>query len=270
MIRLADKQRERVGEPVPEGRVPACRLEGKPVLTMLGVGHSEAIDHWNNNAMITAGDHRLLIDAGYTIKFALRDRGLTLADVDAIFISHVHADHCFGLERLAYECRFRYRSKPILYLAPGIYDELWNQTLQGVMGQCSEGQATLDDFFRVVQLEQEAFDYHGVELTYFQNCHTPGKPSYGLWINEHLLFSGDTRAIPETVARFNPATILHDCTLEDWNPVHASVSELLDSYPSELRQRMYLMSYEDDYEQHRHLIEREFAGFAWQGQEFEL
>ena len=24
------------------------------VLTMLGVGHSEAIDHWNNNAMITS------------------------------------------------------------------------------------------------------------------------------------------------------------------------------------------------------------------------
>ena len=241
------------------------------VLTMLGVGHSEAIDHWNNNAMITADNHRLLIDAGYTIKFALRDQGLTLADVNAIFISHVHADHCFGLERLAYECRFRYRFKPYLYLPPGIYEELWSQTLQGVMGRLGEGPAaTLDDFFEIVRLEEDTFDYHGIRLDYFQNNHVPGKPSYGLSINEHLFFSGDTRAIPETVVRFAPTTILHDCTLSDWNPVHASVSELLDAYPLQLRRRMYLMSYEDEYEQHRRRIEQEFAGFARQGQEFVL
>ena len=240
------------------------------VLTMLGVGHSEAIDHWNNNAMITTNDHRLLIDAGYTIKFALRDQGLTLADINAIFISHVHADHCFGLERLAYECRFRYQFKPYLYLAPGIYEELWYQTLQGVMGRLGEGASSLDDFFQVVQLDQETFDYHGVRLVYFQNRHTPGKPSYGLSINENMFFSGDTRAIPEILNRFNPSTILHDCTLADWNPVHASISELMDAYTPAVRQRMYLMSYEDEYEKHRHRIEREFAGFVRQGQEFVL
>ena len=239
-------------------------------LTMLGVGNSEAIDHWNNNAMITVGDRRFLIDAGYTIKFALRDRGLTLADVDAVFISHVHADHCFGLERLACECRFRYRFKPYLYLAPGIYEELWSQTLRGVMGQLGEGPATLEDFFRIVRLEEDTFEYHGVRLTYFQNRHTPNKPSYGLSINEHMLFSGDTKAIPETVTRFDPDTILHDCTLSDWNPVHASITELIDAYPRALQQKMHLMSYEDEYEQHRHRIERELAGFAHQGQKFTL
>ena len=78
-------------------------------LTMLGVGHSESIRHWNTNAMVTAGRRRLLVDAGYTIKFALHDLGLTFADVHAIFLTHVHADHCFGLERMAYECRFQHR-----------------------------------------------------------------------------------------------------------------------------------------------------------------
>ena len=240
------------------------------VLTMLGVGHSEAVEHWNNNAMITTDGHRLLIDAGYTIKFALRDQGLTLADVDAVFISHVHADHCFGLERLAYECRFRYQFKPRLYLAPGIYEELWYQTLQGVMGRLGEGPAALHDFFDVVRLDRETFDYHGVRLVYFENCHTPGKASYGLSINGSMFFSGDTRAIPETVGRFNPTTILHDCTLADWNPVHASIAELMDAYTPAVRKRMYLMSYEDEFEQHRHRIESEFAGFVRQGQVFAL
>lgn len=240
------------------------------VLKMLGVGHSEAVSHWNNNAMIESGGRRLLIDAGYTIKFALQDQGLTLADVNAVFITHVHADHCFGLERLGYECRFKYGFKPTLYLPPGVYEELWAQTLKGVMGQVGEGPAELSDYFDVVLLVDQRFQFEGVSLEFFRNMHTPGKPSYGLVINESVLFSGDTRAIPDVVSRVDADVILHDVTLTDWNPVHASLPELYEHYPEEARKRMYLMSYEDDYEQHRQRVERDFAGFAWQGQEFVL
>lgn len=240
------------------------------VLTMLGVGHSEAMDHWNNNAMIEAGGRCLLIDAGYTIKYALRDRGLELSDVDAIFLTHVHADHCFGLERIGYECRFKYGFKPTLYLPPGVYEELWEQTLKGVMGQVGEGPAELSDFFDVVLLDDKPFEFEGVRLAHFQNQHTPEKPSYGLMVNDHLLFSGDTRAIPEVVDRFSPEVILHDATLSDWNPVHASVQELCECYPADIRSRMHLMSYEDYFEKHRAHVEQEFAGFAFQGQAFPL
>lgn len=239
-------------------------------LMMLGVGHSEAIDHWNNNAMVESNGRRLLIDAGYTIKYALRDQGLTLADVDAIFITHAHADHCFGLERIGYECRFRYGFKPLLYLPAGVYEELWEHTLKGVMGQVGEGQAELSDFFEVVLVGDQVFDFEGVGIRPFQNRHTPGKPSYGLILNDRLLFSGDTRPIPEIVSQHAPGTILHDATLADWNPVHSSVRELCENYPAGIRKRMHLMSYEDSFEQHRTEVEREFAGFAWQGQEFAL
>lgn len=240
------------------------------MLKMLGVGHSEAVKHWNNNAIVQAGGRRLLIDAGYTIKFALRDQGLTLADIDAIFITHVHADHCFGLERLAYECRFLYGTRPTLYLPPGVYEELWEHTLKGVMGVVGEGSAELSDFFEVVQLKGQSFEFEGVFLEFFQNRHTPGKPSYGLVLNQRLLFSGDTKPILEMVESVDPEVVLHDATLADWNPVHASVSELCELYPKEIRKRTHLMSYEDNFEQHRGLVEKEFAGYAYQGQEFDL
>ncbi|WP_111498497.1 MBL fold metallo-hydrolase [Marinobacter bohaiensis] len=239
-------------------------------LTMTGVGHSEAMAHWNNNALVTVGEQRLLIDAGYTIKYALRDLSLDFGDIAGVFITHVHADHCFGLERMAIECRFRYGFRPRLFLPPGVYDELWEQTLKGVMGTVGEGPATLDDYFEVVHLDDGGFEFEGVALEYFQNAHTPNKPSYGLCINDGLLFSGDTRPIPAEVARRDPAVILHDCTLADWNPVHASLSELRETYPAEVRQRMYLMSYEDHFADFEAAVAGEFAGFARQGQVFEL
>ena len=241
-----------------------------PHFTMLGVGHSESLHHWNNNAMVTVAGNRLLVDAGYTIKFALNDLGLTLADIGAIFLTHVHADHCFGLERIAYECRFQYQFKPVLFLPPNLYTELWDQSLKGVIGRTGEGPATLEDFFHVVHLDQGTFCFHGVTLTYFENRHTPNKSSYGLCLNEKLLYSGDTKAIPDVVERFDPSIILHDCTLSESNPVHATMSELVESYPRSVRQRMYLMSYEDSFEDFRPEIEREFAGLAKQGQEFRL
>lgn len=239
-------------------------------LTMLGVGHSEAMTHWNNNAMITSNGRHLLIDAGYTIKYALNDQGLTLADIDAVFITHAHADHCFGLERMAYECRFRYGFKPRLILPPGVYEELWHQTLRGVLGQVGEGPATLEDFFEVEILSADRFAFEGVDLHCFQNRHTPGKPSYGLLIDHHLLFSGDTRPIPDIIEPLAPSVILHDCTLADRNPVHASLGELQEDYSPDMCQRMFLMSYEDHFETARPTVESVFAGFARQGQVFTL
>lgn len=239
-------------------------------LTILGVGHSDAIDHWNNNALVTTPCGRMLLDAGYTIKFALRDQGLNLGDIEAVFLTHVHADHAFGLERFGLECRFRYGFRPRLYLLESLREELWEHTLKGVMGQLGEGPATLEDFFEVCLVTEAGFDFHGVQCQPFANRHTPGKPSYGLSLNNRVLYSGDTKPIPRLLARFDPEIIFHDCTLQPSNPVHASLDELMALYPPQWRERIYLMSYEDHWREHREVVEAHFRGFAWQGQEVVL
>lgn len=79
--------------------------------TIIGCGHSESLLHHNNNALVSNSNGLLLIDCGHTAKHALHDLGLTIGDVDEIFITHVHGDHVFGLERFAYETRFKYQKK---------------------------------------------------------------------------------------------------------------------------------------------------------------
>ncbi|WP_440054659.1 MBL fold metallo-hydrolase [Pseudoalteromonas sp. T1lg65] len=237
-------------------------------LVMLGCGHSEAMEHYNNNAMVVGKQYRLLIDCGYTIKYALRDVGLSIADIDAIFITHVHGDHVFGLERIAYESKFTYNRKVKLFLHSSLYEELWEQTLKGSMAKIGEGSACLEDYFDVVVLDQPSFTFDGIQYDLFTVQHTPGKPCFGMALNNRLVYTSDTTAIPETLATREFDYCFHDVTLSDYNPVHATLDSLLTHYSPEQRNKMYLMSYEDHWRQHLDTVNREFAGFAKQGEEY--
>ncbi|WP_353960391.1 MBL fold metallo-hydrolase [Halomonas maura] len=39
-------------------------------------------------------------------------QGASITDMEAIFITHMHGDHVFGLERFACECRFEDNTSP--------------------------------------------------------------------------------------------------------------------------------------------------------------
>lgn len=237
-----------------------------PYLLILGTGHSESVEHWNTNAMLATPQGNMLIDCGFTIKYALRDQGLTLPDIDAVFITHVHGDHVFGLERIGYESRFSYGKRVKLYIRETLLTELWDQTLKGSMGLASEGENTLHDFFDVIPLQEDHFSYHGVSIDLFNTRHTPRKICYGLHINQHIIFTSDTTVIPDVINRLNADVIFHDVTLRDEHPVHAAVPALLENYNETTRKKMYLMSYEDHWRDYEAQINRQFAGFARQGQ----
>lgn len=235
-------------------------------LLILGTGHSESIEHWNTNALLATPQGKMLIDCGFTIKYALRDQGLALPDIDAIFITHVHGDHVFGLERIGYESRFGYGKRVKLYIRETLLTELWDQTLKGSMGLASEGENTLQDFFDVIPLQEDRFSYHDVELTLFNTRHTPRKTCYGLHINNKVIFTSDTTPIPEVIEALPAEVIFHDVTLRDEHPVHAAIPALLQSYSETTRRKMFLMSYEDHWRDYEAQINRNFAGLARQGQ----
>ena len=245
-------------------------MTNQPHLLILGTGHSESIEHWNTNAMIATAQGNLLIDCGFTIKYALRDQGLSLPEVDAVFITHVHGDHVFGLERIGYESRFSYGKRTKLYIRETLLQELWNHTLKGSMGLASEGENTLEDFFEVILLTEDHFNYHGVNIKLFNTRHTPRKTCYGIHINDSVIFTSDTTPIPDVISNLPAHTIFHDVTLRDEHPVHAAVPALLSAYTPEFRKKMFLMSYEDHWREWNTQIDRDFAGFARQGQRVPL
>ncbi|MBI2379570.1 MAG: MBL fold metallo-hydrolase [Gammaproteobacteria bacterium] len=240
-------------------------------LTVLGTGDSTALDYWNSGYLITGlSGQRLAIDAGFTIKYALRERGMCLAALDAVFITHLHGDHVHGLERIGYESRYGYGKRVKLHGTAEILHKLWHECLFGTMGYSSSGQNSLSDFFEPVVVEDQAFRFDGVNFRLFPTPHTAGKDSFGLVLNDKLIVTADTRCMPWLAEDRSSRPIIHDCSLYRGNPAHATLWELKEQYPETVRRRLWAVHYGDDIEQYRAEIERDFAGVAFQGQEFAL
>lgn len=234
---------------------------------LLGVGSADSIRHFNTNALITGSAGRMLIDAGHTLGRALDAQGLGMSDIDAVWITHCHADHIYGLERLGSQRLFSGGTKPTLYAHRSLEHELWEQSLKGSMGRIGEGECTLDTYFDVRWLsDNESIQFGDVTIDLFRTDHTPGKPCFGGLLNGSLMYSGDTRPLPEVVKHYRPDFILHDFTIYESNPVHATLSQLLEQYDAPTRARMKLMSYEDDVANLVDAVNASFLGLAEQGE----
>lgn len=216
-------------------------------IQMVGTGSAFAKKHYNNNALIKSGGKTILLDCGITLPHALYELGYNFGQLDAVLISHIHADHVGGLEELAFQMLFNYNRKPVLYIAEPLISPLWEHTLRGGLTQ---GELTsLSDFFEVRPLKPNEYAPLTEELSVMpiQTAHIPGKPSYSFLINDRFFYSADMqfdRKLLELLHEQGVETFFHDCQLEPPGNVHACLDELL-TLPDAIQQKMWLMHYGD-------------------------
>lgn len=192
--------------------MPINTLSNPTTATIIGCGHSESLINHNSCILIENQQGRLLIDCGHTTKKALHEQGYSISDIDAIFITHVHGDHVFGLERFAYESLFKYNKKIRLYFHESLYEELWDQTLKGSLSRIGEGDATFSDYFDIRPITGKTFEDLGLRFDIFPVKHTPNKPCYGILVDQKLLYTSDTTTIPDTLKERTFSFIIHDMT----------------------------------------------------------
>jgi len=91
-------------------------LSDRIPLTCLGSGAALTDGRRWNSLLI---DGRILLDLPPTAVVEMQHLGLDLTKIDVIFISHLHADHMFGLPFLLLEyCVRRRRERPIYIVGP--------------------------------------------------------------------------------------------------------------------------------------------------------
>lgn len=213
-------------------------------LHFLGVGNAQAAARLGSASAVIEreGAPVLMIDCGVEALAAYEAAYGALPD--ALFITHVHMDHVAGLERLFFGTYFdpARRGRVRLYVPVGVLPHLQSRVAD-YPGVVAEGSANWWDAFQLVPVTR-GFWHEGQWLGVFPVRHHLPDTAFGLRLPGSLVWTGDTRPIPEQLARHAAAgeIVAHDCALQG-NPSHSGIDDLEREYPPGLLARCVLYHY---------------------------
>ena len=240
----------------------------------IGSGNAFTKKNWQSNFLITQNGKRLMIDCGTYSWLAMDELKLTTGDIDAVYISHLHADHCGGLEELMFTTYFNPTLKrPTLFCegayvkdtdigiihSSGLVKELWDNVLCGGARGLEGVEATLDTFFDVKPVKaNKSFTWEGITFDIIQTIHISSKykieHSFGLmWTDpdtkERVYLTTDSQFCPVNAMKAylrEANVIFHDCETSPYaSGVHAHYNELRMLAP-EIKQKMWLYHFQDN------------------------
>ena len=240
-------------------------------LIPLGVGEAFTARNYTTGMALGRGDDWLLIECPHPIRKMLREASLAtgvVLDLDRVLgvaLSHLHADHCSGLEDYGFYSYYALGRRARLAMHPEASARLWDGLLAAGMGASrprTDGTGPpipyrLDDFFDVVPLSVSspvAFGPFAIE------CRPTNHPIPTTAFRIHvggrtLAFSADTAFDPALIEWLSAADlIVHEATHDDVSEIHTPYSRLA-TLPEALRARMRLIHYPDAFDLETSLIE---------------
>lgn len=211
-------------------------------LRFLGVGGAQAPELGSACGVIERdGEPLLMIDCGpealsaYLARYGTPPR--------AIYITHTHMDHVGGLERLFYKAYFdpALRGQIRLYAHAALVP-LLQARVADYPEVLAEGGANFWDAFALVPLSR-GFWWDGLWFDVFATRHHAPGTSFGLSLAGSVVWTGDTRPVPEMLGVYaaHGELVAHDCSVVG-NPSHTGLDDLFE-YPMDLRERLMLYHY---------------------------
>jgi ribonuclease BN (tRNA processing enzyme) len=199
-------------------------IEPQPLnLTFLGSGNAFAAEGRAFSSVLVNG--RFLFDCGPTVLQQLRKLSISAADIEAVFISHFHADHFFGLPFLLLDGKYGGREKDIVIAGPpGIEQRTEDLLRLGYPNVTAERTSGFRRHYVEVGDGREV-EIGGVSLTAAAVEHVPDLECFAFRARigtRSVVYSGDT-TLCDGLLRLLPEAdvIVLECSC-DGVPVHLS------------------------------------------------
>jgi hypothetical protein len=256
-------------------------------LIFLGVA-SALSNGYNSNILIEDKKNAMLFDCGEDIKHSLRAAGRKVEELNSVYISHLHSDHCYGLSWLGYYSYFILKRKINLYIHESLVNELWcmlSPAMNKLQGGCNF--ETLATYFNVRSIPDDdpIFSFGTAEMELIKNKHISSfvgnMYSYGLLIKDDsykkgIYISADTMFIPPgTIWNEKIDFVFQDVDVFNLGGVHCNYN-VLKEMPLYYKERIWLYHYTDlskydgKYGEMPDAVADGFAGFVKEGQVFEF
>lgn len=212
-------------------------------LQFLGVGAAHASALGSSAVVLERGGQPvLLVDCGPDTLDRYMATYQTLPS--AVFITHTHMDHVAGLEQLFFKLWFDPDRRGTTRLFAHAALIPWLQArVADYPGALAEGGVNFWEAFRLVPCTR-GFWLDGLWFDVFATRHHAPGTSYGLALDGCFAYTGDTRPIPEALARYAGGSMLiaHDCSLVG-NPSHTGIDDIEREYADNLRSQLLLYHY---------------------------
>jgi len=163
---------------------------------ILGCGDAFGSGGRNNSGyLVEARDRLFLLDCGPTTLSAMKRAGFNPRQLDAIFLSHLHGDHCAGVPFFFLDYLYENpRDRPLQVAGPPGTEERVRGLFQFMFGDAAEPRKLPFAVFHSLQPE-EGQVIEGIEVFPFRVPHQVREISLGLRVayeGKKLLFSGDS------------------------------------------------------------------------------
>ena len=225
-------------------------------VNILGTGDAFSTRCYSSCFLVEHEGCRLLVDCPHPIRKILAENArpaVDIADIDAVVLTHLHADHSSGLQGFVFFAHLALGRKVQLITHPKVIERMWNGHLAASMDQIlpSPGAPPVtkcfDDYFDVTLLD----DNKPVAFGPFTiACHPTIHhiPTYAMRITASgrtLGCSSDTVYDPELLAWLACADIvIHEANTHE---LHTPVDRL-EAQPKAVRDRLRLIHYPDHFD----------------------
>lgn len=191
-------------------------------LVLLGTGCPQVDPRRMGPAqLVLSGGRKLLFDCGSGVTQRLVQAGVKGAEIDALFLTHLHSDHVIDFHQLLVSSWHQGRDRPWkLFGPPGTIafversEALWREELERRIAHERRASTTGLEVEVKEFADQQTLRGGGVTVTAIKVNHDPWPEAYGFVVEENgqrLVLSGDTAVWPPLIEAARGA----DCLLHE-------------------------------------------------------